>query len=287
MKYRHKGSGKTYSEDEMAKMRKAQGYKAEDYESYNGDDDDDDEESEKSDLSEDELRKSVEQLEELVATGDRKGELLAKAQSGELEGEERDELYRLLGGGDDDDGFAAEITKSLQPESDEGLAKALDISDYLNAQHRGLVESMETVGELIEKGETRQHEFNLVLAKGLIDQSKLVLETHSLIKGISQRLGIIEQQPARPPKSQLTKSDVARREIAGQPEGGGGQGDQITKSEVANVLSGWIEQGRKTSGTGESLLHASSKFEQFNTLSPALAAEVKQALEAKRNGAAS
>lgn len=273
MKYRHKGSGKTYSSDEMAKMKMAKGYKADDYEECP--------DSEKSDLTEDELRKSCEELEALARSGDRKGQLLEKAQSGELDEKEREELYRILGGGDEGS-LAGTVTKGLQPDADDDLAKALDVSDYLNAQHRALVGSLEQLSEHVEKGGQRQHEFNVVLAKSLVASQKAILQQGEVLKSIANRLGVIEQQPARQPKSQLNKSEVVERQLAGgQP----GEGEQLTKSDVSGVLSSWIQSGRKTSDSGESLLVASSKFEQFNMISPSLKAEVERHLAGQKNGA--
>ena len=50
------------------------------------------------------------------------------------------------------------------------------------------------VADRLEKSDQRQHEFNLV-------QARAIVQMGSLVKAMSERLGVIESQPARQPKS--------------------------------------------------------------------------------------
>lgn len=274
MKFKHIKSGRVIDEGEYAKVKLMKGFHESHFELV-------DDDADKSDLSADELEKSCAALEAAIKSGDRKGELLEKARQGELEKSERDELMRLVGGTASSE--VDDFMKSLRPDENQQLGSVLDVSDYLNIQHRGLLEALEGTATLIEKGQNRQHDFNLVLAKSLVDTQKLLIEQHKLIKSLEERLGTLGRQPAREPKSTINKSQVVERQIGGQPPP---PADQLTKSEVNDVFSSWIQQGRRTSGTGENLLIASSKFEQFNTLSPALKQEVEQAVMQRRHQSA-
>ena len=75
-------------------------------------------------------------------------------------------------------------------------------------------------------------------------------------------------------------ADVAERQLGGEPPPAE---NEMSKSEVNDVLSGWIQSGRKTSNAGEPLLPASSKFEQFMQISPSLKEEVKAELSRRRS----
>lgn len=226
------------------------------------------------DLTGDDLEKSLQKLESIVDDGDvtsRKDNLLSKAQSGDdLSKSERDELFSLLGGEptDESDSTSDELTKGLS--ENDTLQKALDVSDYLSEQHTELCKSLTAVGEVIEKSDARQHEYNLVLAKA-------VAEVGNLVKAVAETVGAIANQPARAPKSAGVQGGrVLNKSFAGGPS----DPNQLSKSDIMNTLDAMMEKSMTEgkSGATESgfdLLTEIAKYEQTNTIAPRLLSEVK------------
>lgn len=236
------------------------------------------EESEKSsDLTEDDLEKSLVKLQALVDADDptsRKQFLLEKAQQETLEKSEQKELFDLLGDDTGDtENFDEEIIKGL--EENETLQKALDVSDFLQEQHTELVKSLGALASHMEKSDSRQHEFNLILAKAVADEGRL-------IKGIAERLSVIEDQPAREPKSRgVTGARALEKSFAGASPVEG----QLSKAATLDGLIGMLEeslakgQGGVTDD-GIDLAKAVTKCELFGAVEPRLLEQVKA-----RNGA--
>lgn len=228
-----------------------------------------------SDVTADDLQKSLDRLEEYSA-GDnpaaRKDVLLAKVQESDLEKSERDELFALLGGAPVETETVAtvtdELTKSLT-ESGEGLQEALDVSAYLRDQHEALVKSLTAVGEVIEKSSNRQMEIGLL-------QSGAIVHMGNLVKSMCERLGVIEAQPVRGPKSRgLTTDQALAKSFAGQ-EGG----EQLSKSEIADALDAMHRESCDAgkggmAKSGEDINLSISQFEQQSKLSPTMFGEVK------------
>lgn len=226
------------------------------------------------DLSGEDLEKSLGRLGEFAQTNDaesRKSALLQKAMEGDLEKSERDELFGLMGGQGDEPGVthADTITKSM--EENDTLQKALDVSDYLREQHEELCKSLTQLAEYQEQAESRQHEFNLILAKAISD-------TGTLVKAMSERLGVIAQQPARAPKSKLgpQQAQPLQKSFAGQAP----EGEQLSKSMVLDTLDAMhvesMEKGMDgRTARGESILNAIAKYENSNMLSKSMLAEVQ------------
>jgi hypothetical protein len=185
---------------------------------------------------------------------------------GDLEKSERDELFGLMGGATTEEPKPAEpITKSML--ENETLQKALDVSDYLREQHEELCKSLGMLSDYQEQSESRQHEFNLILAKAVSD-------TGQLVKAMSARLGVIAAQPARGPKSKGV--EPLQKSFGGQPP----EGEQLSKGMVLDALDALhvesMEKGMdgRTSG-GESILNAIAKYENTNMLSKSMLAEVQ------------
>jgi len=224
------------------------------------------------DLSENDLQQSLDKL--VTLAGDdadsRKQVLLSKAQEVELSKAEQAELFNLLGGQEEkDETLGEEIIKGL--EENDTLQKALDVSDYLQEQHTELVKSLQAMGDALAKSDNRQHEFNLVLAKAMSQMGQHIVT-------MSERLGVIEQQPVRGPKSKglapLSKS------FANRP------GEGMSKSQILDAMDEMtqvsFEKGMSgVAVNGEDLSVAISKYEQFNALSPAMLAQVKAHIESK------
>lgn len=237
-------------------------------------------------LTADDLDKSLDRLSAFAEENNptaRKEILLAKAAEGSLEKSERDELFTFLGGSDVvDDGETAttigdDLVKSMTDESNTDLQEALDVSPYLREQHDAMVKSLQSVGDFIEQSDKRQHEHSLM-------QSQALVEMGTLIKGMSVRLGIMEKQPARGPKSAgVGTGETLAKSFAGDGSGsdgsGGGDG-QLSKGEIMTALNGLMadsmDGGRNgmTKG-GQDILLSISGFEQSSKLSPAMFGEVK------------
>ena len=181
-------------------------------------------------------------------------------------------MFDLLGQGEaEKENFGETVTKGL--EENDTLQKALDVSDFLQEQHAELVKSLGMLAEYQERSDTRQHAFNLILAKAVADEGRL-------IKSIAERLSVIEEQPAREPKSKgvgaLSKSFAG----AAPPS------DQLGKAESLNGLMGMMEESMSKGLDGRTedgidIANAITKCELFGTVEPRLAAKIRE----RRNGA--
>lgn len=240
--------------------------------------DEEEDEAAKSNLTEDDLVKSLAALEALASTGNpvsRKQALLRKAQASDLTKGETDELYALMGGGTDggavEPGLADTITKGMQ--ENDNLQKALDVSEYLSAHQEELVKSLERVAEALDAKERRQHEFNLVLAKAVCDSG-------AFVKAMSQRLGVIETQPARGPRSvgvPGAQPQVLNKGFMGAASGG----EQLSKGETLQTMMDMLEKstvdGRNgLSPHGEDIAMAVAGYEQIGALSKAMARDIQE-----------
>lgn len=224
------------------------------------------------DVTATDLDKSIAKLAEFTQSNDtvsRKDALLSKAAKGDLSKAENEELFSILGGkatGEKEPTLGAQVTKGLTENSD--LQKALDVSEYLDAQHTELCKSLVALGDQVEKSGKRQHDFNLVLSKAIIDVGNVV-------KSINERLGTIEDQPARGPKSRGVQT--VEKSFAGHKPAG--SGDDLSKSQILDGMEKLLE--KSTTGVsehGEDILMAISKYESTNQISKSLLSEVVQTL---------
>lgn len=229
------------------------------------------------DLSEDDLNKSLDRLNDIATAGDepaRKQVLLKKAQEEELSKAEKDELFDLMGDKPAAESLADAATAGIA--GSEAMKKAIDVSEFLEEQNAEYVKALGVLAKAIEGIDARQHEFNLVLAKAVADEG-------AMIHKMGQRLGVIENQPARPPKSKGVNTPPLRKSFGGeQPEGPGGE---LSKSEVMGALYEMVEKsvdaGQAGVAGGENLVTAVAKFEQFNTLSPNVLRQIQAHLASK------
>jgi hypothetical protein len=227
-------------------------------------------------VTDEDLQKTLDEIEDLYKAGDpaeRKKQLLQKAQEGDLTDDENEELLKALRGGDvadDEVEFSESLAKGFQ--SNDGLQKALDVSEYLDEQHTELVKALTDVGKHVENEGRRQHDFNLVLAKA-------IHQVGTLVKGMSERLGVIETQPARAPKSRgvrVPQGQAALSKSFGGADGSApGGGEQISRDEILDTMVDMMEKSHGgTAACGEDILQATAKFEQTGQMSKAMAAEV-------------
>jgi len=257
-----KGKGKMAYKSKKGMMPEDEG----DRDAENEEEKENDEEMEKTkksqSLTENDLEKSLARLAAYSSedTMNRKDELLVKAQSGdELNKSERDELFGLLGGQApvvEDTSLSKSIADGMG--ENEGLQKALDVSEFLQEQHNELTKSLGAVADHIEVSDSRQHEFNLVLAKAVAD-------TGNLVKAVSEKLGVIASQPARAPKS--SGAHPLQKSFAGEAP----SENQMSKSQILDTMESM--QKSEAAVAGEDVGVAISKYEQFNQISrPMLAA---------------
>mgnify|MGYP000474271920 CR=1 FL=1 len=227
-------------------------------------------------VTEEELQKSLDKLQALAGEGSpvtRKDALLKKAQGEELSKSEKTELFRLLGG-ETETPAAPALAKSIQDnfEENDTLQKAVDVSDYLDENQKALLKSLTVLSDRIESDGTRQHEFNLVLAKAMSGVGKLV-------KGMSERLGVLETQPARAPKSRgVQPGQVLQKGFVGQAPS-----DELSAPQILDGLDGLMQKSMSAGRGGfsegnENILNATARFESSRQISPSLLAEVKQHL---------
>jgi hypothetical protein len=234
------------------------------------------------------LQKSLDQLEEITTRDDpaaRKDALLAKAKEGDLEKAEKTELFELLGGApaatdpEPETTVGEDLVKSMTDEGNTGLQEALDVSPYLREQHEALTKSLKDVGDHIEKSDKRQYELSCMQSRALVDIGNLV-------KSMSERLGVIEQQPVRGPKSKGVTPDQT---LTKSFDGDGGNEEQLSKSDISTALDGLMAESMDggqngLSKGGHDILLEISKFEQSSKLSPDMFREVKSFIG--RQGAA-
>ena len=232
-------------------------------------------------LTEDDLQKSLDKLGALATEGrpeSRKDSLLKKAQVEELSKSEKAELFGLLGGEAEQE--VPTLSKSIQEtyEGNEVLQKATDVSDYLDESQRALLKSLTLLSDRIEAGDTRQHEFNLVLAKSVSGLGRL-------IKGMSERLGVIESQPVRAPKSRgVQASQVLHKGFGGHAP----VEESLTHNQILEGLDGLMQKSMADgkggfTEAGENILTATAKFEQTRQITPSLLQEINRFHQSTRH----
>ena len=222
-------------------------------------------------LTGEDLEKSLDMLGDFAGeeTENRKATLLQKAMETDLDSDEQAELFGLMGGGEaSPETHSEKVVKSLN--ENEPLQKALDVSDYLREQHEELCKSLGTLAEFQEQADSRQNEFNILLAKAISN-------TGSMVKAMSERLGVIAAQPARGPKSAGVQGGQPLQKSFG---GEAPEGETMIKSQVLDLLDAMhiesMEKGRDgKAGNGESINMAIAKYESTNTLSKSMLDEVK------------
>jgi len=220
---------------------------------------------EKSIVTEEELKKSMDALETILQGSEdgRKKALFEKGMQGSITPDEQAELMRLMAGANE-----AGVSKSLADSMGaDTLKKSVDITPYLDEFHATMTKSLVTVGEQLDKSDRLRQEQIVVLAKGLLDIGRVVAENAVLVKSFGERLGVALQQPAQ-----------TRRAVTAAPAGAApaaSLGNTLSKSDVSDIL--FDMQTKSKDGIakcGEDLTYAISNWEQFNSLSDAMKAEV-------------
>lgn len=241
-------------------------------------------------VTQDELEKSLARLDELASAGDaptRKEQLLEKAKGKEgLDKSETSELFKLLGGEPREEiPLADKVIESLETEP---IQKSLDVSDYLEEQHGGLVKSMGMLADHVEASDNRQHQFNLLFAKAMSEIGKLVKSANTNAESIIERLGGIEQQPARAPKARRSTQEPAQPLAKSFGNGeGADEGLGLSKAEIAGEITTMLQKSMEAgtggvSPSGHDLTVAGTNFEMFSEIAPTLLEEVKASVQSRK-----
>jgi hypothetical protein len=243
--------------------------------------DEDEEKGKKSlDLSEDDLERSLAKLEAeaAAAPASRKQILLEKAQKGEsMTKAEVDELHTVLGGSAEPAAarLGEDLTRGMR--ENDTLQKSVEVSGVLAELQNELVKALDGLGEHVAQADARQHAFNLLLAKALVETGRKVVALNATLETIGG-------QPARAPKSKgVPGAQPLEKSFGGQQPAG----EQLTKGQVLTALGELVEksmhagQGGVTEN-GEDLAIACSRFEQFGQLSAGVAGLVREHVKSKK-----
>lgn len=273
---------KLEKETKSVKSRKSDGNGDDDDEDYDDDDDGDDDKSSKarkSRVSSHDLAKSLKALSRLIqhsSSSSRKDSLLAKASNDELSKSERQELFNILGGyGQSEYDLGHEVHKSM--DCDGAVPQMVEANDYIEDLHDKLNKSLALMTDAIVAMDERQQEFNLL-------NGRVLHQSGSLVKSMAQRLGAIEEQPVRGPKSAgIAGNRALNKSFAGTAPAE----DSLSKSEVLDALTAMNQQSFAENRGGmsksnENITHAVSKYEASSRLSPGMVDEVREFIRANR-----
>lgn len=225
------------------------------------------------------LSKALSQLAELVEHANpeqRREALLQKSLEGEISEEENAELLSILSGqagGDAPEPLAKSVLAGLDPSSDEALEAGIDASEYIKAHHEGTVQAVTELANIVEKSQASTGQFHVVFAKALTAVGR---ELERLSKSID---GWGEQPLSQRPRSAQTPAQAQAKVLGKSFAGGAPEGEKFSRDDVLNVLEHMHQEsiakgmgGKSTSG--EDLMGAITKYEQFNKMSKSLAGEV-------------
>lgn len=229
-------------------------------------------------LTEDDLQKSIDQLEAFADQHDpetRRSSLLQKAQEGDLSEDETTELFDLMKGQDqlERTPLVEEVNQNL--EENDVMNKALEVSDFLSEQNKELVKSMNTLAQAVSDSDIRHLKFYTVLSKAVAHTGKMCSE-------INQRLNDLEQQPARSPKSKGLR--VMSKSFGGQAEN---PDNYLSKKQISSALDEMFEKSMRNGQNGVSedgidLNIAATEYQLCNTIKPQLLDKVKQHIATKK-----
>lgn len=241
------------------------------------DDEKDDDSTKKSSVTEDELRKSLDKLESVVASSPtgRKKALMSKAMNDSITSEENDELMSLMAGQAQGGALSKGIDDLTAP-SNQLQKSVLDVSPYLKDMHAVVTSSLQNVAEAFEKSDARHQEQIVVLAKGLLDIGKVAVENMRLVKSLTEQMGVAMRTPgARRSVPTTSAAELVEKSFGGQAAGGSRE-VQLNKAQVLDIIGQLNEHSQDgMSKSGENLAVAATKYEQFNQISTPLLAEVQ------------
>jgi hypothetical protein len=222
------------------------------------------------------LEKALNQLNEYAIQADPQAHreaLLQKALNGEISDEENAALRSMLAGEDAADKpqpLAKSVGANLSPEGNDTFAKSLDVSEYLASMHQGTQTALEQLGDVIEKSDRRDHEFQVLLAKSVVQIGQQVDQLTKALDSWGEQSSSRGRAVTTPKEAALAKS------FANQPP----EGDRLSKSEILDTLEAMhMDSIQKGNGgmarCGEDLQQAIAKYEQTMRMSRPLIEELK------------
>jgi hypothetical protein len=259
-----------YNKDDAKKAKKADV----EIEVEDEEEDDEDEDEEEKSLTPGDLEKSLKKLESMAMSTDeaRKQELLSKAQKGSINKSERDELFDLMGD-KKKNSLSDEVNKGFG--ENDTLQKSLEVSNFLREQQDEIQKSLGLLSDHIEKSDSRQNEFNLILASAVTGIGRLV-------KSMQESLESYGSQPAHAPRAarSMPQAQALNKSFAGGPSAG----DVLNKSQIKQGLESLLIKSLEKSGTtlldtpnGPIDLNVeAAKFESTSMIDPAVVQMIKQ-----------
>lgn len=223
------------------------------------------------------LAKALTRLNEYALQGDTasaRESLLEKAMKGEISEEENAQLRSILAGEAGEEAevpLAKSVTAQFDPDLNETFAKSIDVSEYLGEMHTTTKGAVEMLADVIEKSDVRNHEFQVLLAKSVVQIGAQVDELSKALDTWG------EATPARGRAARTKKEAVVQKSFAGQANQGE---DRISKSEVLDLLERMhtdsLQKGQGgIARCGEDLQMAIAKYEQTMKISRPLVEELK------------
>jgi len=126
--------------------------------------------------------------------------------------------------------------------ADSDIAETVDVSPFLEAVTARTVDALDSLNKSMRRSERKQGEVNAAMAGAMYQMGTLLKSQSRVIDALSQRLGLVERQPA-PARGAVTLSGAQAMQKSLL---GGGAGSTLKKSEMLSTLSYMrIEKGMK------------------------------------------
>ena len=225
----------------------------------------------KSLISEADLLKSLDRLEQVAKSGigARKQDLLQKSLKAQLSDAENNELIKLLAGARDA-GLREQVAKSMSGADNEELAKSIDVSNYIAELHKTLCDNMTSLATSIEKSESKSAERESVLAKGLLDLTKAMISQGRLVKSLQDKVDSFGRTPAHAPRAVHNADQLAKSGFAPAAPGMRLSNDDVLDTLEQMMHKSIVDGGDGVAVSGETFEQAISKFEQTQMIHPNL-----------------
>lgn len=234
-------------------------------------------------VTESDLEKALAALEKEVSSSGsgRKDDLLQKALTGEISDEENAELRSLLGSEEDHE-LGKAVTSGLDTDA---IRKSVQVSEFLGDFRDGTAYGLSAIAEAIEKSDARQHQFNVVLGRSL-------RALGDLAKSLDARMEALEATPVAGPRALAPTGPSAKPGAVEKSMRAGAeanQGPQYTRQDVVKGLTEMMavsmKEGRNGHAKcGEDIQKAVARYEQQQSMSKAMAVELKEHLKKSAEG---
>lgn len=227
-------------------------------------------------LSKSELDKGLDRLTAAAKAPSRRAELFQKAESGEITEAEREELVKSIAS----PSLATRALEKMQ--GNDVIEKSLEVSDFLRESNNAQVAALTTLADSLEKSQKSEQDFRIAaaqtlvgLAKSINAQNEVITQQGALLKSVAETMGVIAKQPARAPKSQGVTPQPAAAQPLNKSFAGGAEEGTLTKSMILDTMEDMLHKGMNVVA-GEDIVHASTKYESENLITPGMLAAVQQ-----------